>query len=177
MGSKSDGADEENPQVLHYSQLALDLRSAIAAVAMSLTTAAEIQDQDVPRRDITVTKMDGSEFRVEVECADWSLVKVSDLKRIIAVHENISFDMFDISSVDVVLKSPEQLKLSLINAGILDGVSITMKKGDDCPPASDECTVCRMSHGGWQEFVCRRCYWQQMATSQTVVPRRADPQL
>ena len=107
----------------------------------------------------------------------FELVKVSDLKRIIAVQENISFDMFDISFGDVVLKSPEQLKLSLINAGILDGVSITMKKGDDCPPASDECTVCRMPHGGWQELVCRRCYWQQMATSQTVVPRRADPQL
>ena len=143
---------------------------------MSLTTAAEIQDQDVPQRDITVTKMDGSEFRVEVECADWSLVKVSDLKRIIAVHENISFDAFDISSGDVVLKSPEQLKLSLINAGILDGVFITMKKGDDCPPASDECTVCRMPYNCWQDLLCRRCYWQQMVTSQQPFPREADPQ-
>ena len=51
LGSKSDGADLENPQVLHYSQLALDLRSAIAAVAMSLLTAAEIPD--LPCLDIT----------------------------------------------------------------------------------------------------------------------------
>ncbi len=114
----------------------------------------------MPYREITVIKMAGSEFKVEVEDVHLGMVRVSDLKRVIAVRENISFDMFDLSSGDVVLQSPEQLKLSLRDAGILDAVSMTMKKGEDYRPESDECTVCRMPHRCMQDLVCRRCYWQ-----------------
>ncbi len=159
MGSKSDGADLENPQVLHYSQLALDLRSAIAAVAMRLLTAAEIPD--LPCLDITVIKMDGSKFKVE--CMTPGLAQVSQLKRAIAVQENISCDVFDLSSAGVVLKSPEQLNLTLSNAGIVDTVSMTMKKGEDYD--SDKCTVCREPHMSSQveKPVCRKCYYLQLA--------------
>ena len=86
----------------------------------------------MPCRDITVIKIDGSEFKVEVEGVHLRRgVTVGDLKKIIAVHENISCDKFDSSFGDVVLKSPEQLKLSLRDAGIVDTVSMTMKKGED----------------------------------------------
>ena len=131
----------------------------------------------MPCRDITVIKIDGSEFKVEVEGVHLRRgVTVGDLKRIIAVDENISFDKFDSSFGDVVLKSPEQLKLSLRDAGIVDTVSMTMKKGEDYRYDSDECTVCRMPYNCWQDLLCRRCYWQQMVTSQQPFPREADPQ-
>ena len=92
------------------------------------------------------------------------------------MHENISFDKFDSSFGDVVLKSPEQLKLSLRDAGIVDTVSMTMKKDEDYRYDSDECTVCRMPYNCWQDLLCRRCYGQQMVTSQQPFPREADPQ-
>ena len=110
-------------QVLRFSQLALDLRSAIAAVAMSQETASQVLDM---RRVITVMRMGGSEF--EVRLGNWSRVRVTDLKTIVAMQEHIAEDMFDLSVGDVVLKSPEFLNLSLEDAGILGTVPLTMTK-------------------------------------------------
>ena len=78
------------------------------------------------RRVITVMKMDGSEF--EVRLGNWSRVRVTDLKTIVAMQEHIAEDMFDLSVGDVVLKSPEFLNLSLEDAGILGTVPLTMTK-------------------------------------------------
>ena len=110
-------------QVLRFSLLALDLRSAIAAGAMSQETASQVLDM---RRVITVMRMDGSEF--EVRLGNWSRVRVTDLKKIVAMQEHIAEDMFDLSVGDVVLKSPEFLNLSLEDAGILGTVPLTMTK-------------------------------------------------
>ena len=78
------------------------------------------------RRVITVMRMDGSEF--EVRLGNWSMVRVTDLKKIVATQEHIAEDMFHLSVGDVVLKSPEFLNLSLEDAGILGTVPLTMTK-------------------------------------------------
>ena len=110
-------------QVLHFSQFALDLRSAIAAVEMSQLTESQVL---ALRRHITVMKMDGSKF--EVRLGNCSRVRVTDLKKIVAMQEHVAEDMFDLSIGDVVLKSPELLNLSLEDAGILGTVPLTMTK-------------------------------------------------
>ena len=133
----------------------------------------------MPHREITVRKMDGSEFKVKVKDVHLSMVRVSDLKRIIALREDISFDMFDLSSGDVVLQSPEQLKLSLRDAGILDTASMTMKKGKDYSPETDRwlCPRCRMPQRSYPGSPCRRCYGQHLAMSNKPLLRRLDPQM
>ena len=133
----------------------------------------------MPYREITVIKMAGSEFEVEVESVHLSMVRVSDLKRVIAVRENISFDMFDLSSGYVVLQSPEQLKLSLRDAGILDTASMTMKKGKYYSPETDRwlCPRCRMPQRSYPGSPCRRCYGQHLAMSNKPLLRRLDPQM
>ena len=71
-------------------------------------------------------KMDGSKF--EVRLGNCSRVRVTDLKKIVAMQEHVAEDLFDLSIGDVVLKSPELLNLSLEDAGILGTVPLTMTK-------------------------------------------------
>ena len=114
-------------------------------------------------------KMDGSEFKIRV--LNLSRFKVTDLKRSIAMQEHIAEDMFDLSTGDMVLNSPELMNLSLADAGILDTVSLTMKETDPYCPEANQCTVCKMPHKSWQEEpVCQRCILEQGDRLQTVFP-------
>ena len=111
--------------------------------------------------------MDGSEFQVVGLIL--SRVRVSDLKKLIEMQEHIREDTFDLSAGDVVLDSPELLNRSLKDAGILDTVSLTMKKTDPYCPETNQCTVCKMPHRSWQvEPVCRRCHLEQVDRLQQV---------
>ena len=154
--------------------LALDLRSAIAAVAMSQASSSHAHD--VPTKVITVIKMDGSEFKIRV--LNLSRFKVTDLKRSIAMQEHIAEDMFDLSTGDMVLNSRELMNLSLADAGILDTVFLTMKETVLNFPEAKRCTLCKVPHRFWQVLLlCRDFHMQQARLLQQVrLPRSSDTQ-
>ncbi len=137
-----------------------------------MSQASSSHEFDFHRKVVTVRKMDGSEF--QVVGLSLSRVRVSDLKKLIEVQEHIREDTFDLSSGDVVLNSPELLNRSLKDAGILDTVSLTMKKTDPYCPETNQCTVCKSPHSDWQVMpVCRDCHYRQLCLMQRVLGRRS----